>query len=136
MWIYSFIDYFFICFHFTFVLFNLFGWIWKKTRRLNLYLLLLTAFSWFGLGLIYGLGFCPLTEWHWQVMAKLGSRPEETSYFQMLIRRLSGISLGSSLVDTVTLYIFFLASGVSIIVNIRDWRRNRKQRHISQVTDQ
>jgi len=68
MLLYRLLDYFFLVFHLGIVIFNLFGWIWPKTRKANLILLLLTAASWFGLGLIYGIGFCPFTEWHWQVL--------------------------------------------------------------------
>jgi hypothetical protein len=135
MWKYHFLDYFFICFHFSLILFNLFGWIWKRSRKMNLLFLMLTAVSWFGLGIFYGIGFCPLTEWHWQVMAKLGSRPQETSYLQMLVRRLSGVRLDSSLVDAITLYCFFAAIGVSAIINARDWRRKMKQRNRSNHPD-
>jgi len=124
--LYHLLDYFFIGFHFIFIVFNLFGWAWKRSRKVNLILLLATAFSWFGLGLFYGIGFCPLTEWHWQVIAKLGTRPEESSYLQMLVRRITGIRLNAVLVDTVTLYCFFAALLVSAAVNIRDWARKRK----------
>jgi len=72
MGVYNFLDKFFFVFHSLLILFNLSGWMWKKTRRLNLVLLLLTGFSWTILGIWYGFGFCPSTEWHWQVRMKLG----------------------------------------------------------------
>ncbi|MCK5838377.1 MAG: DUF2784 family protein, partial [Bacteroidales bacterium] len=65
-------DTFFIIFHTALTLFNLFGWIWQKTRKLNLIILLLTGFSWFGLGIFYGIGYCPLTDWHYRVLRKMG----------------------------------------------------------------
>ena len=58
-------DIFFVVFHTALILFNMAGWIWKKTRLANLITLLLTGSSWLVLGLIVGsLGYCPLTDWH------------------------------------------------------------------------
>ena len=126
MWVYRFLDYFFLVFHQAIIIFNLFGWIWKPTRKANLVLLLLTAGSWFGLGLIYGIGYCPFTEWHWQVLAKLGRQPAETSYIQFLLRRFFGIHLGARLVDDATMISFILAFVASFFMNLRDRIRRRK----------
>ena len=117
------LDYFFIVFHLALVIFNLFGWIWKKTRRVNLVVLLLTGGSWFILGLFSGIGYCPLTDWHWQVLAKLGHMPSETSYMQYLMARVFGLHFGSHLVDMVTLITFLVALALSAALNINDWRR-------------
>jgi hypothetical protein len=68
MFWYHLLDYLFLIFHSTLALFIVFGWIWHKTRLTNFITLALIALSWFGLGLFYGIGFCPLTEWHWQVL--------------------------------------------------------------------
>ena len=54
----EFLNIFFFFFHTAIMLFNCFGWIWKKTRRLNLVTLLLTAGSWFILGIWFGWGYC------------------------------------------------------------------------------
>ncbi|MCD4791284.1 MAG: DUF2784 domain-containing protein, partial [Bacteroidales bacterium] len=77
---YKFLDTFFVVFHTALIIFNLFGWIWKPTRRLNLITLLLTGASWFILGIFYGIGYCPLTDWHWQVLHKLGIYDVPNSY--------------------------------------------------------
>lgn len=126
MLLYRLLDYFFLVFHLGIVIFNLFGWIWPKTRKANLVLLLLTAASWFGLGLIYGIGFCPFTEWHWQVLEKLGSRPVEDSYMQYLYRRVFHLHFESILVNTVTAVAFFVALAISLILNIRDLLHKRR----------
>ncbi len=68
----KFLDIFFTVFHSLLVLFILFGWIWKKTRRLNLICILLTGASWLFLGIFYGLGYCPLTDWHFNILRRLG----------------------------------------------------------------
>jgi ABC-type antimicrobial peptide transport system permease subunit len=109
------------------VIMNLFGWLWKTTRKICLVLQGLTFGSWFGLGLIYGIGFCPLTQWHWQVLSRLGELPAETSYFQYLLRRFFGWHVEASLVDITTLICFLIALSASVIVNLQDWLRHKKQ---------
>ena len=116
----NFLDKFFILFHSLFALFNVFGWIWKKTRKINLILLLLTAFSWFILGLWYGLGYCPLTEWHWQVRWRLGYHDMPSSYIKFLLDTLTGLDFNSLLVDVVTGIAFGFALIVSLSLNLRN----------------
>jgi len=116
-------DLFFLIFHTVLTLFNLTGWIWKKTRRINLITLLLTGGSWFILGLFYGIGYCPLTEWHFQILRKLGESNLPYSYIDYLIERLTGIDFNAQLVDTATGVGFFLALLISVYLNIRDYRK-------------
>ena len=120
MIIYHLLDWFFILFHSALILFNLFGWISSRTRRWNLGLLLVTAASWFGLGVFYGWGYCFLTEWHWQVLNKLLVQPFETSYVQYLLRRIAGIRVTGGFADTLTSVLFFAALVVSLFLNLRD----------------
>jgi len=120
MWIFRVADFFFLVFHMAIVILNLFGWIWKPTRKACLIVQVLTAASWFGLGLIYGIGFCPFTEWHWRVLERLGERPQETSYLQYLARRVFDWHVPAALVADVTVVLFFIAVIASVIVNIRD----------------
>jgi hydrogenase-4 membrane subunit HyfE len=127
MW-YQFLNYFFFVFHTAFTLFNVFGWIFKKTRRWNLITLLLTAFSWFVLGIWYGWGYCVCTHWHWAVREKLGYHDESNSYIHFLILKLTGANLDPSLVDSVTVSVFFAALIISIWLNVRDLRKNRKEK--------
>jgi hypothetical protein len=125
--IYHFLDILFIVFHSFFILFNLFGWIFRKIRRLNLITLLLTGFSWFILGIWYGLGYCPFTDWHWQVRIKLGSYDLPQSYVKFLINQLTGINLPDRLVDTITATGFFAALLISGYLNFRDIKKNRNR---------
>lgn len=121
-WLYHTGDIFFVVFHTTLTLFNLLGWIWKKTRRLNLITLSLTGASWFILGIFYGIGYCPLTEWHFQILNKLGENNLPYSYIEYLAERLTGLNVDSTLVDTATGVGFFLALGLSVWLNIRNKR--------------
>jgi hypothetical protein len=119
--IYRILDIFFVVFHTSIILFNLFGWIWRKTRIYNLILLMLTGISWLVLGLLVGtLGYCPLTDWHFNVLNKLGVPDLPSSYVKYLADRLTGLNFDSSVVDKVTLYAFLAALGLSLIFNIRD----------------
>jgi len=117
---YKFLDIFFVVFHTALIIFNLFGWIWKPTRRLNLITLLLTGASWFILGIFYGIGYCPLTDWHWQVLHKLGIYDVPNSYVKYLVLRLTGVDLNAGLVDALTVSLFFIALTMSVIFNFRN----------------
>jgi hypothetical protein len=115
----KFLDIFFTVFHTSLVIFNLFGWIWKRTRLLNLICLLLTAGSWVILGIFYGFGYCPLTDWHFNVLEKLGYTDLPTSYLSFLFTRLTGLSIDQSLVDAVTLWGLIIALIISLYLNLR-----------------
>jgi hypothetical protein len=109
------------------IIFNLFGWIWKKTRICNLITLLLTGASWLFLGLIYGtLGYCPLTDWHFSILNKLGKTDLPDSYIKYLADRITGLNINASLVDHVTLYVFLAALMLSLFFNIRDFVKLKK----------
>lgn len=123
---YVFLDKFFFVFHTFIIVFNLLGWTWKKTRKANLMVLLLTAFSWFILGIWYGLGFCFCTGWHYQVRMKLGYFDMPSSYIKFLIDSVTGLDVNAKIVDILTLTFFLLALIASIFINIRDWRHRRQ----------
>lgn len=123
-----FLDWFFTFFHLAFSLFNLFGWMFRKTRRLNLYLLLITAFSWFVLGIKYGFGYCPLTDWHWKILRHLKVYDLPYSYVKFVIDRLFGTNLNDKYVDNVVVLLFFLALAISLFLNVRDFRKKKKNK--------
>lgn len=109
-----------LTFHAGLTLFNLFGWICRKTRPANLVTLLLTGGSWFILGLWYGLGYCPLTDWHWEVLRRLGEPMPPRSYITYVLQRLLGLSVGGPTVERWTAILFFLALALSLGLSIRD----------------
>jgi hypothetical protein len=123
---YILLDKFFLGFHSFIICFNLFGWIWKKTRIANLIVLMLTAFSWFVLGIWYGFGYCFCTDWHYRVKMKLGHTDMPSSYIKYIIDSLTGLDMNEKLVDVTTVTFFFLALTASVLTNMKDWRnRNR-----------
>jgi len=124
----KFLDIFFTVFHTCLVLFNLFGWIWKKTRLANLITLLVTAGSWSILGIFYGFGYCPLTDWHFSILEKLGYTNLPDSYLSFLFTRLTGLPIDQSLVDSVTLWGLIVALVISLYLNIRHWIKRAADR--------
>lgn len=121
----EFLNIFFFIFHTAIMLFNCLGWIWKKTRLWNLITLLLTAGSWFILGIWFGWGYCLCTDWHWQVRENLGWYDQSVSYVHFLILKLSGINLNPGLVDKFTVSVFFLTLVLSSWLNSMDFKTTR-----------
>ncbi len=113
------LDVFFTVFHTCLVLFILSGWIWEKTRRLNLVIILLTAGSWLVLGIFYGLGYCPLTDWHFKILERLGHTGLPSSYISFLITRLTGFRPDQGIVDAATAWGLILAFCASLYFNFR-----------------
>ncbi len=129
MFLYRSFDIFFVIFHSCLIIFNLFGWTWKNMRRANLVTLVLTGGSWFVLGLFYGIGYCPLTEWHWQVLHKLGQYSLPDSYVSYLIARVTGLSIGLKTADTITMASWLIALIISVYMNffLRSGRRREPE---------
>src|SRR5688500_17794991 len=123
---YQFLNIFFFIFHTGITLFNIFGWIPRKTRKWNLITLLLTAGSWFILGIWYGWGYCVCTHWHWEVREKLGYHDQSDSYIHFLVLKLTGFNADPKLVETVSVMVFFLALVLSVWLNIRDFIKKRR----------
>ncbi|TFG40713.1 MAG: DUF2784 family protein, partial [Bacteroidia bacterium] len=97
------------------------------TRRFNLLTLLLTGASWLILGLIYGtLGYCPITDWHFNILRRLGETNLPDSYIKYIIERFTGLTISASVVDKVTLWAFLTALLISVLLNIRDFRKKKK----------
>ncbi len=117
------LDKFFFVFHSSLMVFILFGWAWKKTRLANFAVILLTAFSWFFLGLWYGFGYCPSTDWHWQVRLRLGHHELPDSYTKFLVETFTGWEVSQKTVDVFTVLFLMLALSASIYTNLKDWRK-------------
>lgn len=120
---YAVLDVAFILFHTTLVLFNMTGWIWRRTRRVHLLTIGLTVLSWFGLGVFYGWGYCPSTDWHWQVKRALGETDLPSSYIKYYLDALTGISWDPGLVDVGAGVLGISALVLSVSLSVRDRRR-------------
>ncbi len=122
---YAFLDKFFFVFHSLLIVFILFGWTWKKTRKANLLVIFLTAFSWFGLGLFYGFGYCPSTDWHWKIRMELGYYDMPPSYLTFLIKSLTGMKANKTVVDIFAVIFLLGAAFASGCKNIKDLKKKR-----------
>ncbi|MEQ8926393.1 MAG: DUF2784 domain-containing protein [Fulvivirga sp.] len=111
------LDAFLFATHCVVILFNLFGWIHPKTRKLHLIVVGLTLFSWLGLGIWKGFGYCILTDWEWDIKRELGERNLPASFIQYLSNNIFGLGWTRSTVDTLTLTVFLLAIIASIKAN-------------------
>jgi hypothetical protein len=120
------LDWFFLLFHTTLVVFNMVGWAFPRTRRLNLITLGLTAASWLLMAKWYGLGYCVCTDWHWQVRRALGYHDQSSTYIQFLVERIFGFIPDLGLTKNVSATAFVLAAALSVWLNIHD----RLLRHV------
>ena len=111
------LDIFLSFLHFAIIGFNLFAWIWPATRKAHLITMATTAFSWFGLGLFYGWGYCPITEWEWKVKTKLGETNLPNSFIKYYADKITGKEISTSLVDNITLGCFLAAVILAIYFN-------------------
>jgi hypothetical protein len=82
----------------------------------------LTAVSWLGLGIWYGWGYCPSTDWHWRIRERLGYR-DPPSYVQVLINELTGVDLEADAANALALATLVIAGALTGFLNIRDIRR-------------
>ena len=96
----------------------------RKTRPWHLAAVSLTAFSWFGLGAWFGWGYCPCTDWHWQVRDRLGL-DSPPSYVQLLIREMLGVEVTPRAADILALGLFVVAASLGVVRSLGDRRVSR-----------
>ena len=109
-----FLDWFFVVFHWSLVAFNLTGWIWRRTVKAQLMTLGLTFLSWFGLGIVYGWGYCPCTDWHWDVKRQLGETGLPASYVKYYLDFVTGLSWDPFVVDVLVVGSAVVALGLGV----------------------
>ena len=103
--------------HLSIVFFNLFGWISKYTRKAHFISVLLTAASWFILGIWYGMGYCPFTDWQWSVKTKLGETNLPANFIEYFAEKITGHNFSSSFINMLIIVSFSAAVLLSIYVN-------------------
>jgi Protein of Unknown function (DUF2784) len=117
----------FFVLHSAWIALTCFGWVSPRTRGWQLAAVSLTVASWFGLGLVYGWGYCPCTDWHWQVRARLGF-VDPPSYVQLLIREATGFDPGPAAADTIAVIALSAAAVLGVRLRLRDRRREATRR--------
>lgn len=115
------LDVTFFVVHTVWIAFNCLGWIWRRTRPWQLATVSLTALSWFGLGLWFGWGYCPCTDWHWQVRERLGFS-DPPSYIQLLVREVTGIELATDVANAVAVVTLVVTGLLGMALAVRDRR--------------
>jgi len=103
--------------HFALIGFNVLGWVWPKTRRAHLITVAATAFSWFVLGIWFGWGYCPVTDWQWKVKQRLGETNLPNSFIKYYADKISGKDIDPKIVDTATLSVFVAVIILTVILN-------------------
>jgi hypothetical protein len=83
----------------------------------------LTWASWILLGLWYGFGYCPFTDWHWQVLRRLGKTDLPSSYIKYLFDTLTGQDIPAELAD----YLTFAGLLIATLIALYLWHRRRKE---------
>lgn len=113
--------------HLAIIGFNLFGWIWPATRRAHLAGIVLTAVSWFLLGIWFGIGYCPFTDWQWAVKKELGEQSLPQSFVKYYADKLTQTSFSPEVIDRITLLCFGTAAVLSVYFNFfRKRKRGNK----------
>lgn len=115
------LDIFLSIFHSGLVLFVLTGWLFPIARKAHLIIVLLVLLAWLGIGYYKGvIGYCPLTDWHWEIKRELGERSIPNSFIEYMAEKLTGRDFRSSTVDLVTGIGMTLSVLLSVWVN-RKW---------------
>lgn len=77
-------------------------------------------FSWVILGIEHGLGYCFLTDWHWQVKYAAGYTDLPNSFVTYIINYQLGFNISINLIDVFTAITFIIVAFLSFYVN-RHW---------------
>ena len=83
----------FFVLHTAVMVFNLTGWMFRRTRGLHVICLFATLFSWFVMGAAKGLGYCICTDWHFRVRREMGIDDHVHSYLQLIAKSFFGVEM-------------------------------------------
>ena len=111
------LDFIYTLVHLLIIGFNLFAWAFRATRRFHLYGVALTLACWLILGIWYGIGYCPVTDWQWQVKTQLGEQNLPNSFVKYYADKISGQSVDANLIDVLTAGSFLLSIIISVYLN-------------------
>jgi len=114
-----FLDVLFTLIHVSFISFCVFGWMFKKTRKANLIFLGATFVSWFLLGMWKGIGYCIITDYHYQIKTALGETNLPYSYIKYLWDGMLP-SITAQAADVLTIVVFFFCVIASMFLNIKN----------------
>ena len=122
-----FIDGLFTLLHIIIILFNLFGWIFPAARKAHFICIAITAFCWFILGIWFGWGYCPLTDWQWRIKERLGEINLPASFITWFANKITGMRFSDTFINLLTLILFISAMIVSVYFNFLNPRKREKE---------
>lgn len=124
----QFLDWFLTIFHSAFVLFVCFGWGIPKFRKYHFTAILMTLVAWLLLGLYKGvIGYCPLTDWHWDVKRALGETGMPHSFIEYMVEKILGFNFSTLLIDISTVSGLVFGIVMSLVVYYKHTRSYSKQ---------
>ena len=98
--------------HISLVLFVLFGAFHKPWVKAHFYCIVLIWLSWLVLGAYVGtLGYCPLTQWHWQIKENMGEYNLPPSYIEYVYTYFTGKDIEDKVMSNII-------AGVMLLVTI------------------
>ncbi|MBK6966045.1 MAG: DUF2784 family protein [Bacteroidales bacterium] len=112
--------------HIALMLFIVFGWLMPRLRLLHLSVVLVTGSSWLIFAHANGLANCILTDWHYQILRKLGETNLPETYAQYTLKRLTGISIQKNTAFTITRLCWLISLIISSIQTYREhWQTGK-----------
>lgn len=100
--------------HVGLIAFILGGWLVPAWRGLHLMMIGAVWLCWLGLGFYVGhIGYCILTDWHWQVKTLLGQAHLPSSYIEYLYWQAGGGDIDDTLVAALTAVALILTTCLS-----------------------
>ena len=89
-------------------------------------MIILVLVAWLGIGYFKGvIGYCPLTDWHWDVKCALGQRGIPNSFIEYMLEKILGVDLNSKDVDIGTATGLIISVLATIYVNFRGYFSKR-----------
>lgn len=122
----QFLNIFLDLFHLSLMLLILFGWMIPRIRKIHLIVALLIGITWLIFLQSKGIGYCILTDWHWQILMKLGKTNLPDTYAQYLYVRLTGLTIQKNTAQTIILYYWLGSLILSSVLVFRKYIYERK----------
>jgi len=84
-------------------------------------------------GLVYGLGYCPLTDWHWRVKTARGQGPLPQSLVKYYLDAWTGANSDPFWIDVLTVSAFTVAT---LLNSALMWRGHRRRQQATRQASQ
>ena len=105
--------------HLLVILFVATGWMVSALLPFHLALTGLTLMCWFILGLWFGFGYCPISDWHWKFKGALGDGQPQGSYIHFVLQHMRKNKISAAVVDKVVLVGTVVIMGISLFLNLQ-----------------